>query len=145
MKRTKWEPEPGDLVAVCYDGKWGRAVEGEVLLVGGGGNWINIKFIPWANEEAGSVRMWCCREFGPVDGRTSFRRYPIFYRKAPERIPLNRFGGWITGNGELGILRWLGCRGDFYFVFPVSELASEGYTCEPLVREPKPHPDGDTQ
>lgn len=31
MKTQKWIPVVGEIVAACYDGKWGRAVDAEVM------------------------------------------------------------------------------------------------------------------
>lgn len=110
-----------ETVAVCYDSKWGRAVEGRVVSVGPKGKtnvpeWIKVRFMPWANEEAGFVEMFC---------------EPEFHKGHPH------YGGWIRGEGELGILRNLGCEGDWYSILKTETITSGGYEVEPYERTPK--------
>lgn len=110
-----------EIVAVCYDGKWSRAVEGRVISVGPTmeriatlQKWIKVRFKPWANEAAGFVEIRC-EPRGPNDD-------PYF-------------GGWLKGDGELGIMQILGCRGDWYSVIKAKKLADANYPIEAFDRE----------
>lgn len=70
----------GSLVAVCYDGKAGRAKAGRVERVLGKGTvWV---------------------------------RFTAMDREL--RIKFVRGDGWDTSDGQFGIMRMLGLRGDFY-------------------------------
>lgn len=86
-------PVVGMDVAVCYDGKWGRAVPGQITRPTKHG--FAVRFVPWASEDAGEVEMDV-----------------VWYKKR------GRYGGWLTGQGEHGVMAWLGCRGDWYSVWP---------------------------
>jgi len=143
MKRKKhWTPAVGDIVSACYDGKWGRAQDAEVLSVGAGGNQILIRFIPWGEEDAEPVTMWCGREFKPRHRDQSLysrlrrigrRKTRNGYREmhSPHPIP-NSFGGWLVRPHEWSLLRVMfGCPGCWYSVYNRDELVAEGYA-EPL-------------
>jgi hypothetical protein len=65
MKQDKYSkalknlnPKKGDLVSVCYDGKWGRAVIGKVIQKRGFA--IQVEFSEYANEKH-IVKAWFVR------------------------------------------------------------------------------------
>lgn len=101
----RFTPRLGQAVAVCYDGKWGRAKRGVVVAVRRRS--FDVRFQPWADPVAAVVEM--------VVGRRKGRR---------------PYGGWISGEGEHGIMRSLGCRGDWYSVLPIPLLTQHGYGVE---------------
>lgn len=101
----RFHPYVGKVVAVCYDGKWGRAQRGEIIAVTR--LHFDVAFTPWANDEAGIVALRVHRRIG--------------------RHRASCWGGWLTGHGEGGIMRWLGCRGDWYSVIPKESLEEHGY------------------
>ena len=114
MKFTEGMP-----VAVCYDGKWGRAVEGRITSVGPGAKrgepeWVKVRFLPWKNEEAGFVELL----FEPNDR--------------------GWYGAWLTGPGERGILRMLGCQGDWYGLVAIKVLDEYGIEVLPFHRQTWP-------
>lgn len=97
----------GDRVAVLYDCKYTRAVEGKVVRKYKG--MIEVQFVPWANEEAGLVSA------GFINRR-------------------GRLVGYLVGKGENRIMRSLGCPGDYYEICSYDEVIEEGYTIEPMDR-----------
>jgi hypothetical protein len=101
----RFTPRLGQTVAVCYDGKLGRAQRGVVVAVHRRS--FDVRFQPWADPESADVVM-------RVGRRESRRPY----------------GGWISGDGEHGIMRWLGCRGDWYSVLPLEHLEHYGFSVE---------------
>lgn len=109
-------------VAVCYDGKWTRAVEGFVAGVGPKRSskgktprWIKVRFVPWVNEEAGEVEILCVPE-GAGKGK------PV------------SFGGWVKGESEHGVMRMLGCEGDWYGIQKAEVLEKAEYAIKPIGR-----------
>jgi hypothetical protein len=99
----------GMSVAVCYDGKWTRAVEAKIVGLGPPNKhkqpkWIKVRFLPWANEEAGFVEML----FKPNLSRG-------FYE------------GYLVGGGENGIMRMLGVKGDYYNLWPMRDIFKAQY------------------
>jgi len=100
----RFTPVLGQDVGVCYDGKWSRAVPGIITEVRRRS--FVVLFVPWPNTESGLA-------------------VPItFHRRKGRRRP---YGAWLIGEGEGGILRMLGCRGDWYTVFPAKLLKLQGY------------------
>jgi len=91
----------GDKVAACYDGKWCRAKKATVIKVFE--DVVTVSFVPWTTEE-NLVELVC---------------------KYDEEN--DNWGGWLTGVGEVGILRSLGCQGDWYSLVPVNLLEESGY------------------
>ena len=89
--KNRFEPKKGSTVSVCYDGKIGRAVDGEVVAYAD--EWVEVKFKPWACEDEDLV---VSVQF--------------------DRQSDNHFGGDLKGEGEGGIMRMLGCDGDWYSV-----------------------------
>lgn len=85
------KPKKGDLVSVCYDGKWGRAVVGKVVQSRG----FAIKV-----------------EFPESDGGEVLTAW--FVRLGP-----NRFGAFVR-QVERSIMRFLfGLPGDWYSVYHI--------------------------
>ena len=110
------DPSPtfavGEIVAVCYDGKWSRAVEGKVIEAAN--DHIIVEFKPWANEECGFVQMIVSDDIS--EGRPCY-------------------GGWLSGQAELGIMRMLGTHGDWYSVWKAKELIDEKYSLQAYDRQ----------
>lgn len=98
----RFNPVVGMEVAVCYDGKWGRAVRGQIVKPAMYG--FVVRFLPWANENAGEVEMNI-----------------VWHKKQ------GLYGGWLAGRGEAGIMAGLGACGDWYSVLPTELLESKGY------------------
>lgn len=98
-----------EIVAVCYDGKLTRAVEGKVLFTTPKGLRITVSFKPWANEEVGFVELHC-------------QRRPWGY------------SGFLQGVGENLVMRSLDIPGDYYRVFSLEEITSQGYKVDPYDR-----------
>lgn len=94
-----------EIVAVCYDGKLTRAVEGKILYTTPKGLRIGVEFKPWSNEEIGFVKLHIQRTTGI-------------------------YSGILEGIGESRIMRSLGIRGDYYKVFPLHEVLDQGYNVE---------------
>ncbi len=112
----------GRIVAVCYDGKWSRAVEARIVAVTP--HWIDLEFVPWANEEAGIIKM---RAFNEAERKTT-------WSNRTKRRSRRNYAGWVVGTGENGIMRWLGCHGDFYRVVDCKILLDNYYTVAKLGR-----------
>jgi hypothetical protein len=91
----KWKPKENDIVYLYYDGKRGRRVEGKVLKIKG--FMIQVEFIPYASDNKEKVINW----------------FPRCYKNKYED---NRFAGYLKGEGEGGIMKWLGLPGDYYSV-----------------------------
>jgi hypothetical protein len=102
-RSKRFTPRLGMEVAVCYDGKWSRSQLGEVVAVNK--RTFDVAFVPWASDT------------------TERHTLHISRRKSKKS-----YGGWLVGGGEVGILRWLGCRGDWYSVLPAHLLRDSGYT-----------------
>lgn len=83
-----FEPRKGDSVSLYYDGKMGRRVDGVVTRRMG--FCAEIEFVPRLSETGEKVKI-------------------IVKRNSPES-----FGGFLRGDGEMGIMRALGCSGDYY-------------------------------
>jgi hypothetical protein len=79
----------GDAIMAHYDGKWGRGCQAVVVAVLNKGT-VDVRLVPYCGE-AGAL------------AQARFRRGD----------------GWVTGDSELGIMRSLGCEGDFYRLRPV--------------------------
>ena len=90
-KKDYFEPKRGSTVSVCYDGKISRAVDG--LVTAYADEWVEVEFKPWAHEDEDLVV------------KVQF-----------DRRSDNHFGGDLKGEGEGGIMRMLGCDGDWYSV-----------------------------
>ena len=89
----------GDIVAVCYDGKWGRRVKGEVIATRKGSR-ILVRFPEWANED-NIIEHW----FKVRRLHTKFGG------------PRKNYGGFV--NVDKSIMRGLfGMPGDWYCVWP---------------------------
>ena len=101
MERLKRFIE-GETVAVCYDGKWSRAVEGEIIKNLPGQLWV--KFVPWLDESSEAATI-----IASVDPETG------------------NLGGWLIGDREVGIMRMLGTKGDWYSVYKLTDLTDSGY------------------
>lgn len=111
IPRTKYCFTKGEKVALCYDGKWCRGVEGIVLYVWSDG--VEVQFKPWANEKAGFVKIRC------------------------EQTTDSGFGGWLSGVGEIGIMRGLGCDdGDWYSLVAIEVLERNGCSVAQYDRQP---------
>lgn len=99
----------GEKVAVCYDWKWGRAVEGIVVDVSeinknGINLWIKVKFLPYGKEEIGFVEMIC----------------------QPDEE--NLMYGYVNGKGKSpGIQKLLESAGCGHSVLKLNELKKLGY------------------
>lgn len=105
----RFTPRLGQSVAVCYDGKWSRAVLGSVVRVER--KKFVVRFVPWASDVgAQEVEMSVIRRKASGHGG---------------RRGIGSYGGWVVGSGEVGILRWLGCRGDYYSVIPRERLETD--------------------
>jgi len=78
----------GSVVACCYDGKWGRAVQGTVVKRNSSNIWV--KFIPWANED-----------------------------KVEITVKFTEGEGYNTGSSQMGLMYSMGCKGDFYRLWPL--------------------------
>lgn len=98
-----------EIVAVCYDGKMTRAVEGKILYTTPKGRKIGVQFKPWSNERAGFVQLYC--------------------HKGEDY-----YSGILEGIGENGIMRWLDSPGDYYAVYPLSTVKDQGYKVAPYDR-----------
>lgn len=92
----------GDRVAVCYDGKVGRAVEGVVTGTRQVGR-IRVKFNSWTNNEP--VEAWFPRRQRPV--RYGGKRY--------------NYGKFVPVENSL-MDALFGSGGDWYTVYKVSDL-----------------------
>ena len=89
----------GDHVAVCYDGKWGRRVKGEVIATRKGSR-ILVRFPEWANEENIIEHWFPVRKLGSKWGG-----------------PRKNYAGFVQV--EKSIMRGLfGMPGDWYSVWP---------------------------
>lgn len=89
----------GDSVAVCYDGKWGRRVKGEVIATRKGSR-ILVRFPEYANEE-NVIEHWF-----------KVRRLPTIWGG-----PRKNYAGFVQV--EKSIMRGLfGMPGDWYCVWP---------------------------
>ena len=89
----------GNFVAVCYDGKWGRRVKGEVIATRKGSR-ILVRFPEYANED-NIIEHW------------------FKVRKLPTKFggPRKNYGGFVQV--EKSIMRGLfGMPGDWYTVWP---------------------------
>lgn len=118
-----------ETVAVCYGGAPCRAVEGKVVKTGPIRKskppaWIWVRFKPWANEEAGFVEF----KLKPFKG---------FYYHNYKQIQTVYYAGWLTGKGELGLMKWLGQPGDWYNVYQTRDIIRQGLGIEPYDREPE--------
>ena len=89
-----FDPKKGDTVAVCYDGKLGRYVKGKVLKRRGFA--VLVKFDEWAGDTK-NIEKWFVR------------------------ITDWSFGGWVDVDKSL-MRGFLGCPGDWYGVYHISEL-----------------------
>jgi len=54
-----FNPQKGDFVKVCYDGKWGRAVDGVVKARRGFA--VLVEFTQWAEPQTAPVQNWFVR------------------------------------------------------------------------------------
>ena len=97
----------GDRVAVLYDCKYTRAVEGKVVRKDK--EMLEVEFVPWANEESGLVSA------GFISRR-------------------GRLGGYLVGKGENRLMRSLGCPGDYYELCSYDEVIEAGYKIDPIDR-----------
>lgn len=89
----------GDYVAVCYDGKWGRRVRGEVIATRKGSR-ILVRFPEWANED-NILEHW----------------FPVRRLKTRFGGPRKNYAGFVPV--EKSIMRGLfGMPGDWYCVWP---------------------------
>jgi hypothetical protein len=109
----RFTPRLGQSVAVCCDGKWSRAVLGVIVRVER--KKFVVRFVPWAStgkdgDEPQEVEMTVIRR--KASGRGG-------------RRGIGSYGGWVVGSGEVGILRGLGCRGDYYSVIPRERLETD--------------------
>jgi hypothetical protein len=93
---TKWTPKKDDTVYLYYDGKRGRRIEGKVLNIKG--FLIQVEFIPYCSDNEEKVTNWFPR---------------LIANKSEDG---NRYGGYLKGEGEGGIMKWLGLPGDWYSV-----------------------------
>jgi hypothetical protein len=92
-------PKKDDVVYLYYDGKWGRRVVGKVLRVRG--FMIQVEFVPWASDNKEKVINW----------------FPRCRKSRKNRFEDgNRFAGYLKGEGEGGVMKWLGLPGDWYSV-----------------------------
>jgi hypothetical protein len=92
----------GDVVAVCYDGKWGRRVKGEVIATCKGYK-ILVRFPEWG-EEHNIIEHWF-----------KVRRHEIKYGGARKY-----FGGFVPV--EKSLMKMLfNLPGDWYAVYKWEE------------------------
>ena len=114
MQTTKSRFSVGDTIYVCYDGKLSRSLPATVTRVDHDGEtWIS--FVPWL-QETGSPPVACQLE-----------------------TDHGSLGCWVSGASEVGIMRSLGCRGDWYSVVPVETFIEFGYeipTAQPASDQP---------
>ena len=90
----------GDLVSVCYDGKWGRRVTGEVVATDRGRR-VLVKFVPWAGDSDVAVEHW----------------FRISRRGGRYGGPRKQCGGYVPVQDSL-MRRLFGFPGDWYSVYP---------------------------
>lgn len=88
----------GDQVSVCYDGKWGRRVDGTVLATDRGGR-ILVRFIPWANDIETPVEHW----------------FRLRRRSTRYGGPRKYFAGFVPAQDSL-MRNLFGAHGDWYEV-----------------------------
>lgn len=107
----RFTPRLGQSVALCYDCKWSRAVLGVIVRVER--KKFVVRFVPWASGRGSDVQ-----EVEMI----------VIRRKASGRggrRGIGCYGGWVVGSGEVGIMRGLGCRGDYYSVIPRERLETD--------------------
>ena len=92
----KWKPAKGELVYPCYDGKWGRAVHGEVVRTLFFGMFIQVQMDEWAGDERG-LKPW--------------------FRRKSDR----HYGGFVKVRDSL-MRAWFGLPGDWYSVLKKETL-----------------------
>lgn len=89
----------GDFVAVCYDGKWGRRVKGEVIATRNGSR-VLVRFPEYANED-NIIEHW----------------FRVRNLKTKWGGPRKNYAGFVQV--EKSIMRGLfGLPGDWYSVYP---------------------------
>lgn len=93
-----FNPKIGDKVSLYYDGKGGRKVTG--IVMNANDNSLDVKFIPWASDNKNEVTI-----------HVEKKRYCDY-----KNVNREFFCGHLTGDGEHGIMRMLGCEGDYYSV-----------------------------
>ena len=91
----------GDQVSVCYDGKWGRRVEGTVLATDRGGR-ILVRFVPWASDLENPVDHW----------------FHVRRRSTRYGGPRKYFAGFVPVQDSL-MRNLYGTHGDWYEVKPL--------------------------
>lgn len=102
----KWEPQIGEEVYPCYDGKWGRAVHGIVVAVDE--DKIQVRMDQWAGDEK-NLTPW-------------FKRESEYH-----------FGGFVDIQDSL-MRKMFGLKGDWYSILPkklLDEYWGEGEVVKP--------------
>ena len=103
MSKSARHLKRGMAVAVCYDGKWGRRMKGEVIRTDRGSR-VLVRFPLWAEETETVVEHWFKRRRADLDPQ---RQY---------------FGGYVPR--EFSVMKhFFGMPGDWYAVYrwPASE------------------------
>jgi hypothetical protein len=88
----------GNTVAVCYDGKWGRRVKGEVIATCKGHK-ILVRFPEWGKEHK-IIEHW----------------FKVKRRKIKYGGPRKYFAGWVPVERSLMQILF-GVPGDWYAVY----------------------------
>ena len=96
-----FNPNVGDYVVVCYDGKLYRQTTGKVIEKQSD-NKINVKFIRWADMKDESVNNWF------------------------ERTGNDGFGSIFKDSESLGAIAY-GEEGDWYSVFDIKYKGLNGF------------------
>lgn len=86
-----WNPSIGEQVWVCYDGKYGRRVDGTVLK--NRGIAIEVEFKEWAKPNDPLIRSWFIRR-GDME---------------------NTYAAWVKVKNSL-MQKLFGAKGDYYCV-----------------------------
>lgn len=106
--KDKWIPEVGEKVAVCYDGKLGRAVLGEVVQVRG--FCAQFKYHQWAEGgENEPVLHWMVRK-----SWHSYHEDKYYWS----------YSGYLRVDDSL-MRRLIGSPGDYYSAIRLSDIDEE--------------------
>ena len=95
-KLPQWNPKVGDRCFACYDGKYGRRVEGKVVKHQGGT--LVVEFVPYCSDDNKPVKMRANRKFG-------------------------HWAGWLVEDFNLmsALFGRKACPGDYYAVYRYKE------------------------
>lgn len=95
----------GTKVAVCYDGKWGRRVPGQVVGTKNGYK-IRVRFCEWASEDPNTIEHW----------------FKIKRRPSRWGGPRRYFAGYVPVEQPTVMTALFGMPGDYYAVYPWRDL-----------------------